>query len=38
MIMGGVGIGVQIDKSLFQGKRKNRGRLHLGDHQPIIYT
>jgi len=26
---------VQIDESLFQGKRKfNRGRLWLGDHRP----
>ncbi|XP_060870118.1 uncharacterized protein LOC132944666 [Metopolophium dirhodum] len=32
---GGVGFVVQIDESLFQGKRKyNRGRLRLGDRQP----
>jgi len=33
--MGGKGYIVQIDESLFQGKRKyNRGRLRLGDHRP----
>ncbi|KAL4143079.1 hypothetical protein QTP88_005450 [Uroleucon formosanum] len=33
--MGGVGYVVQIDESLFQGKRKyNHGRLRLGDRQP----
>jgi len=34
--MGGHGCTVQIDKSLFQGKRKyNRGQLQCGDHQPL---
>jgi len=34
--MGGHGCIVQIDESLFQGKRKyNRGRLQCGDHQPL---
>jgi len=34
--MGGHGCTVQIDESLFQGKRKyNRGRLQWGDHQPL---
>lgn len=33
--MGGKGYIVQIDESLFQGRRKyNRGRLRLGDHRP----
>eukprot|EP00102_Acyrthosiphon_pisum_P021188 XP_016658398.1 PREDICTED: uncharacterized protein LOC107883251 [Acyrthosiphon pisum] len=34
--MGGTGCTVQIDESLFQGKKKyNRGRLQRGDHQPL---
>jgi len=33
--MGGVRIEVQIDKSIFQDKRKhNRSRLRLGDRKP----
>lgn len=37
--MGGKGYIVQIDESLFQGKRKyNRGRLRLGDHRPNDYA
>ncbi|XP_050065799.1 uncharacterized protein LOC126554818 [Aphis gossypii] len=34
--MGGKGLIVQIDESIFQGKRKyNRGRLRLGDCKPV---
>jgi len=34
--MGGSSLVMQIDESLFQGKRKhnNRGRLRFGDHKP----
>ena len=34
--MGEKGLIVQIDESIFQGKRKyNRGRLRLGDCKPV---
>jgi len=34
--MGGKRFIVQIDESIFQGKRKyNRGRLRLGDCKPV---